>query len=1247
MKVLPKRIAESRMLISFIAYSDDGGESGLGELDEPDEVVSMVDVADGGESDLGEVAAGNATKYQWEILTNQSKNLLRKMIRNTVGGLEFYNNTPHRRVNFTPAKSVPNGISVQNLASILMGVNVDPRAWKLLDKAARVSGVSGQSAQVIHKTRLSCDELGEVVSQLARLRSRLRTTVAKLGKKAKTEMSRLWERQIRILNSAIEKGNGVISRCADEEALKFVEAVSLSLLRPKFRTDSWPSLGEIFEGGEGDVLGTVVDSGSDERGPSSSRSLAARGIKLVRLGKISAAANVASKTCPVMWSDVVVENVRKMLPKRRDIPFDESVDVPDFPEVTGADPTILKNARKEVESCPRIASKGELMFLLKRVNLDAAPGPDGISFRVIWDLCFGTHSGADELCEAMIAMLNLFLKGLIPGVFTVPYMVPIGKGGDVTKIRPIGILSSFTRLASSVHATLLRPLVPLYHPQQFGVGVRGGAELMSSLMCQWLDRANFPPGKEHCILKLDIINAFNSMSREWMLKVIKVVAPGAYDYVHGLYGASVPILAAIGDTGLTMDEGGLQGDPLMPLLFCMAIGAAIRSQTLDGADFPLGAAILSFIDDCSILCDNVNINRCAKWLESFCLVGDTVGLSLNHAKTELILRHEYRKVVVPVEWNFFKKIYLDPVNDPRRGDTSKPLLPSGNGDCLEDLQKIPYAVFLGVPYSDCVWLRTAAIRQVVDKIRLDLEGFAGYGDPQCTLVVARSVLVARLGFLLRAIPPSITMGILEKHDQEFLDVMCAHLGLEEVELSVDCAQNDHIAAASLIRLPISKGGLGLRLGSFYAVPSFLAAMVAAVHTLVDLKLCKGKSFIEADLYARALFDLSLVDLSAKVCSIFAVKRGRLANGSGQGPSLDLTLSDNFDVNRFSSFQSDAFQGVVRSLRSPKCAVPYSNDSGMDGCLPSLLFPFNLAKRFNGTQRLLSNLLENKLLRFMKRKMAYSDFPLKHVENYLEQLGSKFARIPRGVLPTDSVKIPPLEFRGWLCAMYRSKILLRTPEDKELKSVLCRVCKKRVVVSDESDGFATHCIRCPRLSLRHDRLKRLCMLAAVDAGFEVEEEPTLSSLGIEDPRDVAREEEGDGGTGGRRRRRASVRVTNGQMRGDWSVCFEGEVHLYDISIKQIKHGVVDISEGLKKKAKEKEDKYRYVCQRAEVRFHPVILSAMGVAHSSVSEYLKKCGTAAISLGKIFNIKFHERRLASCLARETGRLYGRCFYGIRVH
>ena len=101
-------------------------------------------------------------------------------------------------------------------------------------------------------------------------------------------------------------------------------------------------------------------------------------------------------------------------------------------------------------------------------------------------------------------------------------------------------------------------------PHQLGFGIQQGTEAAAHAARSLL--ANMGSGE--ALLKIDFTNAFNTLSRDVMLDVIRDELPELFPFIDSCYSGQSFLL--FGRYTLPSDEGPQQGDPLGPLLFCAA-----------------------------------------------------------------------------------------------------------------------------------------------------------------------------------------------------------------------------------------------------------------------------------------------------------------------------------------------------------------------------------------------------------------------------------------------------------------------------------------------------------------------------------------------------------------------------------------------------------------------------------------------------------------------------------------------------
>ena len=105
----------------------------------------------------------------------------------------------------------------------------------------------------------------------------------------------------------------------------------------------------------------------------------------------------------------------------------------------------------------------------------------------------------------------------------------------------------------------------LLQPNQLQFGIRLGAEATIHATRSFIESHR----QNTILLKIDFTNAFNSIHRDKALEAASVHLPSLFNYVLSCYGTLS--FLSYGDHLLLSEEGIQQGDPLGPLLFCLAI----------------------------------------------------------------------------------------------------------------------------------------------------------------------------------------------------------------------------------------------------------------------------------------------------------------------------------------------------------------------------------------------------------------------------------------------------------------------------------------------------------------------------------------------------------------------------------------------------------------------------------------------------------------------------------------------------
>ena len=178
-------------------------------------------------------------------------------------------------------------------------------------------------------------------------------------------------------------------------------------------------------------------------------------------------------------------------------------------------------------------SEYEVMSAIRSFPAGSLGGPDGVRPQHIMDLVNCQDSGP-SLLTSLAAFVNLLLDGKCS-----PEVSPILFGGQLIAlvkksggIRPIAIGYTWRRIAAKcANNNALASLCSYFKPIQLGVGTPGGCEAAVHATRRFVE--SMPD--DHCVVKLDFSNAFNSLHRDVMLEAVLEQVPGIYKFCHSAY----------------------------------------------------------------------------------------------------------------------------------------------------------------------------------------------------------------------------------------------------------------------------------------------------------------------------------------------------------------------------------------------------------------------------------------------------------------------------------------------------------------------------------------------------------------------------------------------------------------------------------------------------------------------------------------------------------------------------------------
>jgi hypothetical protein len=268
-----------------------------------------------------------------------------------------------------------------------------------------------------------------------------------------------------------------------------------------------------------------------------------------------------------------------------------------------------------------IVTENEINSLIQSFPVGSSGGLDGLTPQHLKDL-IKIEGESSSLLQSVTHFVNFILKGDIPSIIR-----PVFFGGRLialTKkdggIRPIVIGNLLRRLCAKAANNFAKKSLATYFGQkQVVVGISGGMEAAVHATHRYL--LHLPEG--HAICKLDFKNAFNSVRRDVVLNSVHQHVPEIYPFVYASYASASSLVydCKIIDSS----EGIQQGDPLGPLLFCLAIHPILQNCHSE--------LCIGYLDDVTL---GGPIDSITRDINRFRTDGLERGLELNDKKCELI-----------------------------------------------------------------------------------------------------------------------------------------------------------------------------------------------------------------------------------------------------------------------------------------------------------------------------------------------------------------------------------------------------------------------------------------------------------------------------------------------------------------------------------------------------------------------------------------------------------------------------------
>ena len=236
-----------------------------------------------------------------------------------------------------------------------------------------------------------------------------------------------------------------------------------------------------------------------------------------------------------------------------------------------------------------------MVTLIGKLKDDKAVGPTNWNNAAIKQCA----NRCNHFVKALVVIALQMGKGKFPypDFLTDAFLIGIWKDEQHSGIRPIAIANNLSKLlitAAWKHRMLLWSQnskakgLPIQY-NQFGISLSGGAELPAFMVGEY-----FNQGTLLQTISLDITNAFNSISREAILRQVKIHLPPLLPLVELLYLHDSRLFLSSGDIILSK-QGVRQGCPLSPLLFSLAIDKVLKEENKMAREY--GAQVVAYLDD--------------------------------------------------------------------------------------------------------------------------------------------------------------------------------------------------------------------------------------------------------------------------------------------------------------------------------------------------------------------------------------------------------------------------------------------------------------------------------------------------------------------------------------------------------------------------------------------------------------------------------------------------------------------------
>jgi hypothetical protein len=439
-------------------------------------------------------------------------------------------------------------------------------------------------------------------------------------------------------------------------------------------------------------------------------------------------------------------------------------------------------------------TKEELINGLLKLPKQRAAGMSGWTYELILQGCkpflasrqslearnnWNPDDPGDSLLRKLLVFVNHMLQGRggTAATWNRSKLIPLVKKNN-EGIRPIAVDDSWIRVISRLASLKMATMVgEKLAPYQYAIGVPRGTEIIAH-SAQNFSKIVQKEGSSKCIQKLDMSNAFNSISRRAIYDAIVKDFPQLLNWFYWEYSGTTDLVLPSGELAAQSTTGVRQGDPLGPLFFCLGIQ---RALIFVGTKFP-NHEIMSYMDDITIMGDQEQMGEI---VDMFSTQLGKVGLKLNPHKSQRMVNEAKLE---NQEQNFQGSLTCKGM------EILGTYIGDEEGQSLYAREKIRL-------YSDILeWIQTIPI------------------NIGCPLI--KSCVNSRPIYLARTMPTWTIKDSLEKFDNEIDQTLLALIGNGTIQFS----RTSQIQRSK----PMSKGGLGIMRISTIAEGAFTSSYLDAM-----------------------------------------------------------------------------------------------------------------------------------------------------------------------------------------------------------------------------------------------------------------------------------------------------------------------------------------------------------------------------------------------------------------------------------